>query len=165
MGRKAHGPPSRELLRFRWLVLQYIAEFPDPKRPDAKSSYSFEQLTGVSMGYQNACVEYENRGRTGIGAEIVRLVCKGLELDTSYFYGDYVGEESYKVHLLSAKRDEKRVSSIEDRLSHLERKDAEKDTRIALMNEQLLGKDREIERLKAELRTRPRGVPQPRERR
>jgi septal ring factor EnvC (AmiA/AmiB activator) len=80
----------------------------------------------------------------------------GLKLDPSYFFAPYEGEQDHRLHLLSAKRDEKRVSTIESRMDSLETREAARDTEFAKLKESLVEKDQEIKRLRAELARRPR---------
>lgn len=150
MGKPARYTPTRELLRFHWLLRQL--------EDSGVTQKQVIELTGIKKSHLTQIVHYERYRKTGVGAEWIGLMTKGLRLDPAYFFDEYEGPKDFRLYLLSAKRDEKRVQSIETRLQTLERRDAEKDTRLAELREQLIDKTGEVERLRAELR-RPRPKP------
>jgi hypothetical protein len=73
----------------------------------------------------------ERDGARGIGAAIVRQVRDGLRVHPNYFFDDYDGERAYKMYLLTAIRDEKRVSAIEDEVAKMRREIADMHTSLA----------------------------------
>lgn len=150
MGKSARYTPTRELLRFHWLLRQL--------EDSGVTQKQVIELTGIKKSHLTQIVHYERYRKTGVGAEWIGLMTKGLHLDPAYFFDEYDGQKDFRLYLLSAKRDEKRVQSIETRLQTLELRDAEKDTRLAELREKLLEKTGEVDRLRAELR-RPRPKP------
>lgn len=102
----------------------------------------FARLTGMDSTHVNKLRNYESSGRTSVGAEIVRLVKDGLKVDPLFFFEDYddskEGVRDYRLYLLSAKRDEKRVSALEEAKVALETDNASLRTAMASMNEKLV---------------------------
>ena len=100
--------------------------------------------TGVESSHINKLRSYEKYGRKGLGADIIRLVRDGLKVDVAYFYDDYEGERDYRLYPLSAKRDEKRVSALEEA-------DGRHDLAIAQLNARLAQLEAQNIALKVEL--------------
>lgn len=105
--------PTREAQRLAWLVIQFERE--------GMSQAEFCRRTGIHAPYLNAIRNMETAGARGIGASIVRQVRDGLRVHPNYFFDDYEGERPYKMYLLTAIRDEKRVSAIEDEMAKMRR--------------------------------------------
>jgi transcriptional regulator with XRE-family HTH domain len=105
--------PTREAQRLQWLIIQFERK--------GMSQAEFARRTGLHPPYLNAIRNMETAGARGIGAEIVRRVKDGLRIDPAYFYDDYEGERDHQLYPLSAKRDEKRVSAIEEELAAVRR--------------------------------------------
>ncbi|RPH75610.1 XRE family transcriptional regulator, partial [bacterium] len=122
MGRTRRDEPTRELVRLSRLIV----DCEHNGLPQAELA----ALTGLKISYLNQIRNYDKYGKTGVGAEIVRLVMKGLGIEPEYFFGDYEGDRPYTMYLLSAKRDEKRVTAIEQRLARTEQSAATSDTVI-----------------------------------
>lgn len=123
MGRTRRDEPTRELKRFSQLIVQL--------ERDGISQTEIAQRTGIKMSYLNQIRNYGRYGKTGIGAEHIRLAMSGLKVDPSYFFDELEVEPDYRVYLLSAKRDEKRVSAIEHAVAASERRDADHAIEIA----------------------------------
>lgn len=85
------------------------------------SQAEFCRRTGIHPPYLSAIRNMERDGARGIGAAIVRQVRDGLRVHPNYFFDDYEGERPYKMYLLTAIRDEKRVSAIEEELAKMRR--------------------------------------------
>ena len=144
MGRTRKDSPSRELVRFSWLIQQLEdTGFGQKKIAD---------LTGVKISYLNQLKNFEKYGKTGLGTDTLRQIMKGLNLSPSYFFDDYEGQQDHKLHLLSAKRDEKRVSAIEHGLAEAERERAQQRTELAQLREQLVEQRQDVAAMKADLR-------------
>lgn len=157
MGRTRRDQPTRELLRLYWLIKQ--------AEENGLGQQELARLTGIKISYLNQIRNYDKYGKTGVGAEIVRLVMKGLGLEAEYFFGDYEGERPYTIYLLSAKRDEKRVTAIERRLDRTEQSDATRDMVVAELKARLLEQEQKVAAMEAQERTRARQpAPAPRTR-
>jgi transcriptional regulator with XRE-family HTH domain len=128
MGRKLgkrRAGPSRQLKRFAALVAQL--------EQAGTSQAEFARLTGIETTHVNKLRNYESSGRTSIGAEILALVKDGLKVDPTYFYDDYddaEGVRDHRLYLLSAKRDEKRISAIEETMKRLELANARQEAEL-----------------------------------
>lgn len=92
----------------------------------------------------------ESAGHRGIGAAIVRQVRDGVRVHPNYFFDDYEGERPYKMYLLTAIRDEKRVSAIEDEVGKMRRELASVQSSL-VENATLKAKLYEVERDNARL--------------
>lgn len=112
MGKPARYTPTRELLRFEWLLQQLEDRGVTQKQ--------VTELTGIKKAHLNQIKHHERYRKTGVGAEWIGLMTKGLNLDPAYFFDEYDGPADHRLYLLSAKRDEKRVASIESRLGSVE---------------------------------------------
>lgn len=144
MGRTRRDEPTRELRRFSQLIVQL--------ERDGISQTEIAQRTGIKMSYLNQIRNYERYGKTGIGAEHVRLAMSGLKVDPSYFFDELEVEPDYKLYLLSAKRDEKRVSAIESAVAASQQKDAVRDIEFAQLRKLLLDQTQDLAEVRAELR-------------
>jgi transcriptional regulator with XRE-family HTH domain len=112
MGKSARYTPTRELLRFEWLLQQL-----EDKGIGQKEVV---ELTGIKKSHLNQIKHHERYRKSGVGAEWIGLMSKGLRLDPAYFFDEYEGPADHRLYLLSAKRDEKRVASIEARVGSME---------------------------------------------
>lgn len=139
-GKPRRDTPTREGQRFSWLVLQLERE--------GLSQAEICRRTGISTTHLNQLRNIERGGRSGIGAEIVRKVKDGLQIDPAYFFDDYEGEKPFQLFLLSAKRDEKRVSALEDGLASAQRTAASQAVELAQLRELLLRQTQEYDRAK-----------------
>lgn len=92
----------------------------------------------------------ETAGARGIGASIVRQVRDGVRVHPNYFFDDYEGERPYKMYLLTAVRDERRVSAIEDEVAKMRRELADVHASLA-ENATLKSKVYDLERDNARL--------------
>ena len=110
--------------------------------------------TGISATHLNQLRNIERGSRSGIGAEIVRKVKDGLQIDPAYFFDDYEGEKPFQLFLLSAKRDEKRVSAIEEGLATAQRVAADQAVKLAQLEALVLRQAQELDRAKAKSRGR-----------
>lgn len=146
---------TREGQRFSWLVVQLERE--------GLSQAEICRRTGISTTHLNQLRNIERGSRSGIGAEIVRKVKDGLQIDPAYFFDDYEGEKPFQLFLLSAKRDEKRVSALEDGLAAAQRTAASQAVELARLNELLLRQTQGYERPRSQ--TPPPGAGSPRTRR
>lgn len=81
MAKTARPEPTREGLRFHWLILQLLER--------GVSGAELSRVTGVRESHINAFKNIHTSGRSGIGAEIVRFMSKGLGLRPDYFFRDY----------------------------------------------------------------------------
>lgn len=131
MGR-TRKDPSRELIRFSWLISQLEAA--------GIGQQEIAHRTSIKISYLNQIKSYEKYGKTGVGAETVRLAMDGLRLSPSYFFADYEGQQDFRLHLLSALRDEKRIAAMETGLAAIERERAAQAVELAQL------KAREVER-------------------
>lgn len=113
MGKTRKDTPSRELVRLSWLIQQLDNL--------GMSQAQIAEMTGVKSSYLNQLRHYDRYNKTGFGTDTLRQVMSGLRLSPSYFFDDYEGQQDHRLHLLSAKRDEKRVASIEQQLAASER--------------------------------------------
>jgi transcriptional regulator with XRE-family HTH domain len=129
MGRTRKAP-SRELIRFSWLISQLEAA--------GMGQMEIAKATGIKISYLNQIKQYEKYGKTGVGAETVRLAMTGLKIDPSYFFDDY--------------EDEKRVSAIEASLALADRERADQAVEIAKLKAAMIGRDQEVAEMRAELR-------------
>ena len=143
MGRTRKSP-SRELIRFSWLISQLEAA--------GMGQVEIAKATGIKISYLNQIKQYEKYGKTGVGAETVRLAMTGLKIDPSYFFDDYEGEKSHRLFPLSAKRDEKRVSAIETALATADRERANQAVEIAKLKADAVARAQEMAEMRAELR-------------
>lgn len=144
MGRTRRDAPTRELLRFAWLIAQMDAL-------GVKQS-EFARRTGIKLSYLNQILNHDKYGKTGIGAEHVRLAMEGFKIDPAYFFDPYEGERDHRLYLLSAKRDEKRVSAIEQTVAANQRTHASHDVELARLKEQLLKQSQDLEAMRGDLR-------------
>lgn len=147
-GKPRRDTPTREGQRFSWLVLQLERE--------GLSQAEICRRTGISTTHLNQLRNIERGGRSGIGAEIVRKVKDGLHIDPAYFFDDYEGEKPFQLFLLSAKRDEKRVSALEDGLASTQRTAASQAVELAQLRELLLRQTQEYERTRTPTQPPPR---------
>jgi len=81
MAKTARTEATREGLRFHWLILQLLR--------NGVTGAELSRVTGVKESHINAFKNLHTSGRTGIGAEIVRFMAKGLSLRTDYFFKEY----------------------------------------------------------------------------
>ena len=130
MGKTRKDTPSRELVRLSWLIQQLDDQ--------GVGQQQLADLTGLKISYLNQLKNYDRYNKTGFGTDILRQVMSGLRLSPSYFFDDYDGQQDYRLHLLSAKRDEKRVASIEKQLADGERDRVEQGVKVAKLEAQLL---------------------------
>lgn len=105
LGKRRVGP-TREALRFKWLIEQCEA--------NGINQSEFARLTGIEASSVNKLRNLESSGRSEIGASIIRRVMNGLKVDPAYFFSEYDGPKDHRLFLLSAKRDENRVSALEE---------------------------------------------------
>ena len=159
-GKPRRHTPTREGQRFSWLVLQLERK--------GFSQAEICRQTGISTTHLNQLRNIERGSRSGIGAEIVRKVKDGLQIDPAYFYDDYEGEKPYELFLLSAKRDEKRVSALESGLAETQRLAAQQAVELAKLREAYVQQSQVLERVSGTLeratKTTP-GTGEPRQRR
>jgi transcriptional regulator with XRE-family HTH domain len=130
-GKPTRHTPTREGLRFSWLLKQLYAK--------GYKQAQLVRITGLSQSHISQLQRLgdgESAGRTGIGAEIVRKVKDSLQIDPAYFFDDYEGEKPHELFLLSAKRDEKRVSAIETAISKIETMSAGFNLRLSQLEAQ-----------------------------
>jgi len=151
MGR-TRKDPSRELIRFSWLITQLEAA--------GISQMEVVARTGIKISYLNQIKSYEKYGKTGVGAETVRLAMDGLRLSPSYFFADYEGQQDFRLHLLSAMRDEKRVGAVETGLAQADRERAAQAIEIAQLKARDVERAQQMAELRAEFR-RQGGKPTP----
>ena len=103
-GKARKDTPTRELQRFRWLIVQL--------QKKGITQAELARRTGMTTSYVNA-IRNSDRGRnSGIGAEIVRKMKDGLRLSEKYFFDDYDGERPFEMYLLDAKREEKQIERV-----------------------------------------------------
>lgn len=95
--------------------------------------------TGIETSYINKLRNLESTGKTAIGADIVRKVRDGLKVSESYFFDDYEGPKDHRLYLLTAKRDEKRVSAIEEHAEKLEARVAQQSIELAQLRADVIG--------------------------
>jgi hypothetical protein len=135
-GKPTKNEVSREGERLGYLIRQ-LEDCECHAGPKAKAANSHgmqavevAELLGKSEGYISNIKGFGTNGRSGFGADIVRLVKDRLGIDPHFFYDDYDGPKHHKLYLLSAKRDEKRIVAIEEKALAAERE--QKDTNIKL---------------------------------
>jgi transcriptional regulator with XRE-family HTH domain len=130
-GKRREGV-TRETQRMCWLLEQLAAM--------GVGQAEVARRTGIDSTYLNKLRRLEISGRSSIGADIVRRVKDGLRIDPSYFYDDYEGQKDHRLYLLSAKRDEKRVSGLENGQASLELEVSKLRTDLLELRNQLSGK-------------------------
>lgn len=134
LGKRRAGP-VRPLLRLASLIAQL--------EQHGTSVTDFAQLIGVGMSRLNKLRNYESSGRTSFEVEIVERVMRGLKIDPLFFFEDYddskQGTRDYRLYLLSAKRDEKRISAIEEAQKRQELAQAQLNAKIATQEAELVG--------------------------
>lgn len=143
MGR-TRKDPSRELIRFSQLISQLEAA--------GISQMEIAHRTGIKISYLNQIKSYEKYGKTGVGAETVRLAMQGLRLSPSYFFADYEGQQDFRLHLLSALRDEKRMGAVENAVSTGERERAAQAVELAQLKARDVERSQELKELREMMR-------------
>lgn len=146
MGKSARYSPTRELLRFDWLLQQL--------EDSGIGQKQVSELTGIKKSHLNQIRHHERYRKTGVGAEWIGLMTKGLRLDPAYFFDEYEGPADHRLYLLSAMRDERRVSSIESRLSAVESINAATSQRMTTLEHENTALRSENRALRAELQRR-----------
>jgi transcriptional regulator with XRE-family HTH domain len=129
MGRTRKDTPSRELVRLSWLI-QQLDDL-------GMGQAAIAEMTGVKSSYLNQLRHYDRYRKTGFGTDTLRQIMSGLGLSPSYFFDDYPDQQDHRLHLLSAKRDEKRVAAIEQALQTSERERAAQAVELAHMKADL----------------------------
>jgi transcriptional regulator with XRE-family HTH domain len=143
-GKPRRDTPTREGQRFSWLLLQLERK--------GMTQVEICRRTGIAPSHLNQLRHIERGSRSGIGAEIVRKVKDGLQIDPGYFFDDYEGEKQHELFLLSAKRDEKRVAAIEDTVAKDQRQLSKHNMELAELRAQLVQIGQEQSATRAELR-------------
>lgn len=143
MGR-TRKDPSRELIRFSWLITQLEAA--------GIGQQEVAHRTGIKISYLNQIKSYEKYGKTGVGAETVRLAMDGLRLSPSYFFADYEGQQDFRLHLLSAMRDEKRVTAVETGLAQADRERAAQAIELAQLKARDVERSQRLEEIERRFR-------------
>lgn len=133
---KRRASPTREALRFKWLIEQC--------EQIGINQSEFARLTGIETSSINKLRNLESSGRSEIGASIIRRVMDGLKVDPSYFFADYDGVKDHRLFLLSAKRDENRVATLEDKVRKQELESAQHIAQMAKMQAEMVQLRQEI---------------------
>jgi transcriptional regulator with XRE-family HTH domain len=115
LGKRRNGPV---------LAVRRLAALIAQLEQRGMSGVDLADLIGVGESRLNKLKNYESSGRTSFEVEIVGRVMHGLKIDPLFFFEEYddakEGTRDYRLYLLSAKRDEKRVSAIEETVKRLE---------------------------------------------
>lgn len=83
-GKPSRNEPTREGLRFHWLILQLLRK--------GTTGAEIARITGIKESHISAFKnlhEDVGSGRSGIGAEIVSKMYKGIGLKWDYFFKEY----------------------------------------------------------------------------
>lgn len=159
-GKPTRQEPTREGLRFHWLILQMTRK--------GITGAEIARVTGIKESHLSAFKNLHDdvgAGRTGIGAEIVRKMHDGYQLKWDYFFRPY----KHRGHPVTDRQGKPWVPSCEvcHRLGILneddyelyifateqERADRRQLKKLTEDVDRLVERDEEIAQLKAELMT------------
>ena len=109
--------PSRPLRRVGALIEQL--------EQSGISQSEMSRRTGIPQSHVNKLRNYRSSGRTSVGAEIVGEFIEWLKLDPWFFHDNSYDDEAdgvrdYRLYLLSAKRDERRLAALEEAVANLQ---------------------------------------------
>lgn len=149
MGKQRRDTPTREGLRFHWLIHQLERK--------GVNGAELARRTGVRESHINGFKNIETSRRTGIGAEMIRRMKDGVGLDPRYFFDDYEGERPHELYLLDAKREERRHEELMAKLSQISQRQLDIEVKLAQLAAQDARRDSRIDALESGRKPAPSG--------
>jgi len=144
---------SRELRRFQ-LLIRLLRDVANMNRAE------MARRTGIDETHLSKLVNTEKYGYTGLSADIVRMVRDGLQISPDFFFDPELVPVPHEADLLTvysldAQRQKNWQRSVEERLRELTNAKIETSAQLLELQAEVRRKELEIERLKAELNSRP----------